>query len=190
MVIGLCGRMGTGKSEALRIFSALGFNVIDCDDVSRLVCHPGERCFEELVSVFGSDIMSADGQLDRSVLAKKCFSSQENTKRLNDITHKHILDHVRCWIKQNAGNCVVAAPLLFESGFDKECDDTLALTAPFETLLKRMNGRFTEDDFRNRLSRQYSDDFLKENCDYVIENSGTLEELYQKISLFIQCVGA
>lgn len=190
MVIGLCGRMGTGKSEALSIFSSLGFNVIDCDAVSREVCLPGEKCFEELVSVFGTDILSADGCLDRSVLANKCFSSQENTKKLNAITHKHILSHVRDWIKSCNGNCVVAAPLLFESGFDKECDVTLALTAPFETLLKRMNGRFTEEDFRNRLSRQYSDNFLKENCDYVIENSGTLEELYQKIILFIQCVGA
>ncbi len=190
MVIGLCGRMGTGKSEALRIFSSLGFNVIDCDEVSRAVCLPGEKCLEELVSVFGTDIVSVEGFLDRSALANKCFSSQENTKILNDITHKHILSRVRDWIKSCNGNCVVAAPLLFESGFDKECDVTLALTAPFETLLKRMNGRFTEEDFRNRLNRQYSDDFLKENCDYVIENSGTLEELYQKITLFIQCAGA
>lgn len=190
MVIGLCGRMGTGKSEALKCFASLGLNVIDCDDVSRLVCLPGEKCLKELVSVFGVDILFEDGTLNRPALAKKCFSSPDNTKKLNEITHNHILSYVRNWIKQKGKSCVVAAPLLFESGFDKECDVTLALTAPFEILLERMNGRFTEADFRERLSRQYSDDFLKENCDYVIENSGTLEELHQKISLFIQCVGA
>ena len=190
MVIGLCGRMGTGKSEALRIFSSFGLNVIDCDDVSRRVCLPGEQCFEELVSVFGAGIVAKDGSLDRSVLAKICFTSAEHTKTLNEITHKHILNYVRRWIKQSKGNCVVAAPLLFESGFDKECDVTLALTAPFEILLERMNGRYTEKDFRDRLSRQYDDDFLKENCDYVIENSETVKDLSQKIALFIQCVGA
>ena len=190
MVIGLCGRMGTGKSEALRIFSSLGFNVIDCDDISREVCMPGEKCFDELVAVFGKDFVNDDGHLDRSALAKACFSSPENTERLNDITHKHILSRVRDRIKESNVSCVVAAPLLFESGFDKECHVTLALTAPFDILLERMNGRFSEEDFRNRLNRQYDDGFLKENCDYVIENSGSLDELYKKLCLFIQCVGA
>lgn len=190
MVIGLCGRMGTGKSEALNVFASLGLNVIDCDDVSRLVCRPGEECLKELVSVFGADIIAGDGSLDRNSLAKKCFLSKGNTEKLNKITHKHILGYVRNWITASTGNCVVAAPLLFESGFDTECDVTLALTAPFEVMLSRMNGRFTEEDFRARISKQYDDAFLLEKCDYVIENTGTIQELHDKIVLFLQCIGA
>lgn len=189
MVIGLCGRMGTGKSEALKIFASFGLNVIDCDDVSRIVCSPGKPCLSELCVAFGTDILFPDGTLNRAALAAKCFSSAEKTRALNAITHRHIIDYIRAWVKGCNGDCVVAAPLLFESGFDRECDITLALTAPLAVLLQRMSGRYTEEDFRSRVKKQYTDDFLIKNCDYVIENGNTVDELRAKIELFLQCMG-
>lgn len=189
MVIGLCGRMGAGKSEALKIFSSFGLNVIDCDDVSRLVCAPGKPCLAELCVAFGKDILFPDGTLDRAALAAKCFASEEKTRALNAITHRHIIDYIRNWVKGCQGDCVVAAPLLFESGFDKECDIKLALTAPMEVLLQRMSGRYTEADFKSRVKKQYTDKFLIQNCEYVIENGDTVEELKTKIELFLQCIG-
>ncbi len=189
MVIGLCGRMGTGKSEALKIFDTLGFTVIDCDVVSRIVCAPGKPCLNQLCVAFGNDILFYDGTLNRVALAQKCFQSEEKTRVLNAITHRHILEYTRFLIRNSKNDCIVAAPLLFESGFNRECDITLALTAPTEILLSRMQGRFTEADFKNRIKKQYTDSFLTKNCDYVIENSGTVAELEQKIKLFLFCLG-
>jgi len=189
MVIGLCGRMGTGKSEALKIFSEFGLNVIDCDDVSRIVCAPGKPCLAELCVAFGKDILLPDGTLNRPALAEKCFSSAEKTRALNAITHRHVIDYIRNWVKSCNRDCVVAAPLLFESGFDRECDVTLALIAEFDVLCSRMSGRFSEQDFKSRVSKQYADKFLIKNCDYVIENSGTIEQLRKKIELFLLCIG-
>lgn len=188
MVIGLCGRMGSGKSIALSILSRLGVDVIDCDDVSRTVCEKGSPCLDELVDFFGNGILLEDGSLDRNTLAKIGFSSENNRNKLNEITHKHILSYVRNWIKQRKNDCVVAAPLLFESGFNKECDVTLGIIAPDEVLLSRMDGRFSKDDFLARIKKQYSDKFLVENCDFVIENSSTLEAFENKIALFLACV--
>lgn len=189
MVIGLCGRMGTGKSEALKIFSAFGLNVIDCDDVSRIVCAPGKPCLSQLCTAFGNDILLPDGSLNRPALAEKCFSSSEKTRALNAITHRHVIDYIRNWVKNCNGDCVVAAPLLFESGFDRECQVTLALTADYDILLRRMADRFSESDFKARISKQYSDAFLIKNCDYVVENNTTVESLRENLMLFLHCIG-
>lgn len=188
MVIGLCGRMGTGKSTALQIFESFGFDTIDCDDVSREVCQKGSPCLAELCDYFGSGILEADGGLNRLQLAKCAFVNKENTDKLNEITHRHILKRVRGFIKNSKNNCVIAAPLLFESGLDVDCDITLALTAPIDILFGRMNGRFEKEDFLSRINKQYSDEFLKTKCDFVIENDTTPEALKEKIILFIQCV--
>ena len=58
-----------------------------------------------------------------------------------------------------------------------------------EVLLQRMSGRYTEADFKARVKKQYTDKFLIQNCEYVIENGDTVEELKTKIELFLQCIG-
>ncbi|MBO7149152.1 MAG: dephospho-CoA kinase, partial [Clostridia bacterium] len=127
--IGLTGPSGAGKGALSEIFEKYGIPCLDTDKVSRLVCAPGEPCTQRLAKEFGSDLVDANGVLNRKSLAERVFSEpgrDEKLKRLNCITHEHILAYADKWLceKENAGFAAAAidAPVLFESGYDKKCD--------------------------------------------------------------------
>jgi len=183
LVIGLTGGTGSGKGCVGRIFSSYGIDAIDTDDVSRNVCRKGSRCLAELSEYFGSIILNSDGTLNRKLLASIAFSDKEKHSMLNMITHKYILGEVREWlsIQKAAGKAaaIVDAPLLFESGFDKECDIIISVTAPAEIRIERIMNRDGIDieAAKLRLSKQGNDTFYTSRSDYVIINAGDLDQL-------------
>ena len=102
--LGLTGPTGSGKSTAARAAVEWGAQVVDADQVARMVVQPGTPCLQELAGEFGSDILLADGTLNRSLLASRAFSSQERTECLNAITHPWITREVERQIKILAGS--------------------------------------------------------------------------------------
>ena len=74
---------------------------------------------------------------------------------------------------------MIDAPVLFESGFDKECDVTIAVVGEYETLIKRITERdgISRQAAEKRLVNQYSKEYFKEKCTYVIENSSDINAL-------------
>ena len=177
-VIGLTGGSGVGKGYVCQKFLNLGIPSIDTDKTARTVCEPGKPCLNELVSYFGNVILAPDGTLDRRKLAEIAFSDSEKHSVLNKITHFHILNEVRLWLKlQSEKGCIAAivdAPLLRESGFDKECDVIVAVIANRDIRIKRilMRDGITEDQALLRLSKQHEDHFYTEKADHVIVNNG------------------
>ena len=186
-VIGLTGGTGAGKGCVCSIFSKYGIDSIDTDKTSREVCCAGSPCLKELVSNFGNDILNPDRSLNRKKLAKIAFASESNHKTLNSITHKYILEQVRLWLdgqkKQNKLAAIVDAPLLFESGFDKECDVIISVQAPASVRVDRIIKRdgITLDEANARLNKQQRDSFYTDRSDYVITNSGELDGLEAQI---------
>ncbi|MDD5916768.1 MAG: dephospho-CoA kinase [Clostridiales bacterium] len=189
MVIGLCGRMASGKSTALRIFAAHGLNVLDCDDVARETVAPGSECLAELTRAFGEDIIADDGSLDRKRLAKTVFPYPDRTALLNSITHRHIIARVLDTVREIPGDWVVAAPLMFESGFDAYCDETVCIIAPESDAAARTAGRFSAEDVRERLSRQLPEEYLISRCGHVLYNDGTVGQLEERIELLMRELG-
>ncbi len=185
VIIGLAGGSGSGKSLVTELFSELGFFGIDTDAVYRKITSAPSECLTALVSEFGSDIISRSGALDRRRLAEAVFMSEDadvKRLRLNGITHKYILDEVRRIITSLDGDfrgAVVDAPLLFESGFDKECDATVSVIADEELRLERILHRdgVTEAEARRRIASQKSEEELRALSDYIIVNNGNEDEL-------------
>ena len=182
-IIGLCGISGSGKSTVCEMLKNYGFAIIDADKVAREVTKPHEKCLELLANEFGNDIISDDGSLDRRRLGSICFSSKEKTAKLNEITLPCIVERINQKItnlkKEGYEYIVLDAPTLFEAGADKLCDIILAVTADRKLLKKRIMSRdnISEEDAENRLNRAHSVEFLKEHCDYIINNDKTLDEL-------------
>lgn len=180
MIIGLCGRSGSGKSTVGKYLKNRGINYIDTDLVSREVTEKGEKCLEELVSYFGNGILNGDGTLNRSRLASVAMNDPEGYKCLNAITHRHIIARTKEKLRGNID--VVDAPLLFESGLDKECDVIVGVIADDEDCIMRVMRRdsINRDTALARLHRQKGNDFLRTNCDYVITNDSSEKMLEEK----------
>ena len=186
-VIGLCGQSGSGKGLVCAFFTELNVKCIDTDKVYHDIISTDSECTKELVAFFGDSISGSPG-INRKELAKVAFSSKEHLEKLNEITHKHILNDVRAKIdkikseKQYDG-IIIDAPLLFESKFDAECDATIAVICDLENKISRIMARdgITRDMALKRISSQISDLSLENKCNYVIHNNSSSEELKSRV---------
>ena len=174
-IIGLCGGSGSGKGLVGKIFSDNGYFVIDTDKVYRELVDNKSLCLDALVSEFGGDILNDNGTLDRKKMASIVFSDKKKHSRLNEITHKFVLARVREMIKNserdNWSGVVVDAPMLYESGFDKECDFVIAIICETNTRVERiiLRDKITRDNAIKRISSQLSDAELISKADFILE---------------------
>lgn len=147
LIIGLTGQTGAGKSVVSAICREWGIPAIDTDEVYHSLLIPPSACLDELVSAFGAGILKADASLDRPALAAIVFAPDGKDKRelLNRITHRYVLEAVRATCReltvQGVPAILVDAPLLYESGFDRECNRVLAVLSSPDVRLCRIMAR-------------------------------------------------
>ncbi|MBQ1989257.1 MAG: dephospho-CoA kinase [Clostridia bacterium] len=176
ITIGLTGPTGAGKSKAAAVAFELGFRVIDCDFLARVAVEKGSEGLEAIKRAFGNDVINEDGTLNRKELARKAFSSKENTELLNATLLPHIVKLVK---EQAAGDRVILdAPTLFESGINNMCSTTVAVLADMETRLERITSRdnISEKDALLRISAGKKDDFYINLAEHIVYNNGDGEE--------------
>lgn len=190
-IIGLAGGSGSGKGTACRLFEKHNFATIDTDAVyHRITSYESSECMKALKAEYGLDIINSDGSLNRARLAEIVFAdgSEEKRERLNKITHSYVLDEVRKQIselsKENYFGVIVDAPLLFESGFDKECNIILCIISKKNARVGRIVARdgITEEKALSRIAAQLDDGYLIAHSDYVIYNDGDENELDKKVA--------
>ncbi len=180
IIIGLTGPTGAGKSSLTHVAEKLGFQVIDCDKTARRATEKETAGLTALSRVFGGDILTDTGELDRKALAKKAFSSKENTKLLNETLLPFIVDLVIGECKSD--KVLLDAPTLIESGLNKKCLATVGVLADKALRLKRIRARdnITCDEAVLRTDAGKDDEFYKENCDYIIYNNGEALEFQRE----------
>ncbi len=171
IVIGLTGPTGSGKSSAAKLCEKHGIKRVDCDKIARKATETGSEGLKALSKIFGADILNNDGSLNRKVLANKAFSTKENTELLNRTIFPFIKELVLNEI--DSDKVLLDAPTLFESGINSICFKTVAVLSDTEIRLKRIIGRdnLTEKEAKLRMSAGKSDNFYKENADYIIYNN-------------------
>ena len=180
MLVGLCGRSGSGKGFVSRIFADLGIPSIDTDLVYRRLTsasdHPSE-CISELARAFGDKVVNKDNSLNRDEMRKIAFgSNRDNLTLLNTITHKHILRETLAQASElsKIGHRIVIidAPLLYESGFDKMCSLNICVSADNESCIERITSRdcISREAALSRLNTQKSREDLESLSDIVINN--------------------
>ena len=186
-IIGLTGGTGAGKGCVCQKFLQYNIDSLDTDKVSREVCAKGTSCLSELVDFFGSAILNDDGTLNRKMLGSIVFSDKAKLQVLNSITHRYILSAARDWLKAQESEgkiaAIIDAPLLYESGFDRECDVIIAVVSDRTLRTQRITRRdsISLEDANKRLNNQGDDLFYTKNADYVITNNGTLDNLDSQI---------
>ena len=179
-IIGLTGPTGSGKSLVSDVAKTVGYQVINCDIIARKATEKGSYGLLRLASVFGEEILNGDDTLNRKELAKRAFSSAENTELLNKTLLPYIVKLVKAEIKSD--KVLLDAPTLFESGIDSECQLTVAVLADREIRKGRIMARdnITEKEAELRINAGKSDEFYKLRADYIIYNNGELEEFKTK----------
>ena len=178
-VIGLTGPTGAGKSELCACLSRLGIPSINADKVYHQLLTPPSPCLDALAEHFGKKILKADGTLDRRALAAIVFAEGADAEHeaLNKITHGFVLARIRELINgYSIASCpavIADVPLLFESGFSKECDLNVSVLANklvrIDRIMKRDGLDFAAANAR--VSAQESDDFYVSRSDVVIYNN-------------------
>lgn len=191
MIIGLTGGSGTGKTEVARIFSQNSYEVIDYDLITHEVYTPGSDCLADIRERFGDEVFLSDGSLDRRALGAIVFADKDALCSLNSIVYKYLLAYTADIIDNSKGKkLLLDAPTLFEAGLDKKCDKIIGVIAPKELRQNRIIERDGIDakTAQNRINSQKTDEFYKENCDYIIENSADLETLRTKVMTVLRSI--
>ena len=190
MIIGVTGGSGCGKSTVVSALKAEGFYVIDADITARECVKIGKPAYFEIKQYFGDGVFFENGELNRKKLGSIVFSDSEKLAVLNSITHKHILRDIENEIKENCGkDIIIDAALLNKGGLSHLCDAVVLITADKDVRANRITARdsITEENAKNRIESQESDEEYMSCCDFAVDNSGreSIECIKNKIIGFI-----
>ncbi|MCQ2450638.1 MAG: dephospho-CoA kinase [Clostridia bacterium] len=181
-IIGLTGPTGSGKSSAALLAKNYDLKVVDCDKIARKAVKKGSKGLEDLVSAFSSGILKKDGALNRRELAKRAFSSKENTELLNKTVFPHIKKLVMAELKDES--ILLDAPTLFESGLNEICDVTVAVLADKEDRIRRIieRDRLSYENALIRVNAGKPDEYYKQRADYVVYNNADMEKYIKEMT--------
>ena len=185
-VVGMTGGIGSGKSEAARLFAELGVPIVDVDAISHELTSSGQITLKKITQTFGQDILNVDGSLNRKALRKKVFADSEARKNLEAILHPVIYDNVIKMLQNNAKSPyqILAIPLLFESDqYLKIINLSLVIDSPPEIQIARASKRdgLSEADIQKIIDVQMPRAQRNSLADDIISNEGTIDELREKI---------
>jgi dephospho-CoA kinase len=181
-LFGLTGGIGSGKSTVAARFRERGLAVIDADELSRRAVDPGSPALAEIVSSFGPQVLDDAGRLDRKRLAAIVFGDEALRRRLNAIVHPRVselgVDRSRQLEAQGEPLACYEIPLLVESGLADALRPLVVVAAPEALQVARTVARdaASESEARARIGAQLPLDQKTAIADFVIDNSGSLEQ--------------
>jgi dephospho-CoA kinase len=192
MKLGLTGSIATGKSTVTGMFRDRGYPVIDADIISREVVEPGKPALEEIVEYFGKSVLHEDGTLNRKKLGDIVFEHPEEREKLNSIVHPA----VRLEMKSRAEEAeregenliILDIPLLIENDLYYLIDEVLVVYVPEEVQKQRLMERngYSEEEASRRISSQLSIEKKRKEADFLIDNSGTLDDTERQVEELIE----
>ncbi|MEW2085594.1 dephospho-CoA kinase [Streptomyces sp. NPDC005283] len=183
--VGLTGGIGAGKSEVSRLLVSYGAVLIDADKIAREVVEPGTPGLAAVVDAFGSEILAADGTLDRPRLGSIVFADADRLAALNAIVHP-LVGARSMELEGTAGPDAVVihdVPLLTENSLAALYDLVVVVDASPETQLDRLvrlRG-MVESEARARMAAQATREQRRGVADLVIDNDGPLEQLEPQV---------
>ena len=189
MILGITGGSGCGKTTLLKQVQALGGLVLDCDEIYHRLLREDASLLSSIETRFPGTV--TEGTLQRKELGRLVFSDPQALEDLNRITHTAVKWEVLLLLEEKPKLAAIDAIALFEGGLGELCDVTVAVTAPREDRVKRLMARegIPREYAEKRLDAQHSDEWFRERCDYVLENSGNLIDFQAKCLAFFRSVG-
>ena len=187
--VGITGGIGSGKTALTDWLGQQHITVVDADLAARVVVTPGQPALAEIVAAFGDDYLLPDGQLDRAALRKLVFADADKRKTLEAITHPRIREElIRQLAAADSPYAVLSSPLLLESGQSELVDVNVVVDVPEAVQIARTIERDGNDQtlVKGIMAAQLERETRKSRADIVIDNSGSLADLYEKAAILHQ----
>ena len=187
-VVGLTGGIASGKSVVSNMLRDLGASIIDADEISREIMIPHTKSWEEVITLYGNDLLLEDLTIDRKKLAISVFKDSEQIKKLNRIVHPYIMQRIEEMIeeirdKNPQALVIVDAALLVETGVYKHYDKLIVVYVSKKTQLKRLMIRdaMSREEAKSRIDLQSPLTEKLKVADYIIENEGSLSKTREEV---------
>lgn len=185
-LLGLTGGLASGKSTAARLLADAGFAVYDADRLVAELYRPGAPGARAVRELFGDEVMTGDGAVDKERLAAIVFGDPEARRKLEGAVHPLVRERFQEIAAATEGVLVYEATLLVESGRADEFDLVVSVEAPEEQRLERAIGRgLDEDAARARLEAQGDGAERRARADRILENDGSLAKLQAEIDALV-----
>lgn len=178
LLAGLTGSIATGKSTVSSIFRELGAFIVDADVAAREVVLPGMRAFEEIVRVFGREILSNKGEIDRERLGSIIFNDAAYRAKLEEIVHPEVMKAIDvevASIREISSDAVIIldVPLLIETGMHEGLGEVVVVYCPEMLQIMRLMERdgVSREEALARVRAQLSIEDKKRYASLIIDNS-------------------
>ncbi len=184
LVVGVTGGIGSGKSAVTERFERRGICVVDADLASRVVVEPGRPALASIADHFGSEILKADGTLDRAALRKIVFDDASQREWLEQLIHPLIGEEIARQLRAaDSPYVILSSPLLLETSQHELADIVAVVDVPEEVQLARAVARDHNDEaqIRRIMAAQISRHERLEKADIIIDNSGALAALDEQV---------
>ncbi|MDA8511033.1 dephospho-CoA kinase [Citrobacter sp. Igbk 14] len=183
--VALTGGIGSGKSTVANAFADLGINVIDADIIARQVVERGMPALQAIAEHFGSDVIAADGSLQRRILRERIFSDPDEKKWLNALLHPLIQQETQRQFQQATSPYLLwVVPLLVENALYEKADRVLVVDVTPETQLRRTMQRddVTREHVEQILAAQATREARLAVADDVIDNNGAPDAIVSDVA--------
>ena len=185
--IGLTGGIGSGKSSVSQHFKKWGAHIFDADTVAQNILNNNEIAQNEVISEFGTDVLGANGKIDKSKLSRIVFQDEDNQLTLNTIIHPYVFTEIDkdfdlTLSKGENDIFVVDAALIYESGADTHMDYVIVVISHLGLRVERVlaRGDLSRDEFLKRVELQWSDEEKIQMADFIILNNSSEDNLLEE----------
>jgi dephospho-CoA kinase len=184
--VGLTGGVASGKSTVSAVLRDLGAVVVDADALAREVVEPGTPGLAAVVTAFGREVLADDGSLDRARLGAVVFADPSRRKALEAIIHPLVRARAAQIEAAAPSGAVVVhdIPLLVETGQEESFDAVIVVDVPDDVQVERAARErgWSPEEARSRIAAQASREQRRAVATYVVDNSGTTEDLRQRVA--------
>ncbi len=188
-LIGITGGVGAGKSEILQyIRKHYKCEIYLADQVAHEVQSPGQPCYQKMVELMGNGILQEDGTIDRAKMASRIFLEKELLLKVNALVHPAVQTYLLDRVKEARQNpevelFFIEAALLIETGYKEIVDEMWYIYADEKVRRNRLEASrgYTPQKISQIMDKQLSEEAFREACDFMIDNSGTLEDSFRQI---------
>lgn len=174
-IIAIAGGIGSGKSVVSDIIRIMGFDVYDCDAEAKRLMNTSEAIKNDLVSAFGADAITEQGEINRPYISSVVFGNQIALNKINSIVHPRVKEDILDKMNRSENDILfVETAILMQSNLLDIINGALLVTAPKEVRVERVMKRngIAREDVLKRIEAQEGQDYSKIPNLKVIENDG------------------
>ena len=189
-VLGITGGIATGKSSVVQHFKGLGFPVVDADIIARHLLDQNMPAYNEIVKVFGSEILQENGEINRQLLGALVFNHPDKLQQLDELMAPFLKEKIMSAIKKESHNqklVIVDVPLMYEKGYDEWMDQVAVVYCTPEQQLNRLMKRnqLTEKEAKQRINSQLPIEMKKLLAEIVFDNSANLKQTLEQVNTWL-----